>query len=201
MIARGWQMKSEKEKKVIESNIKNYLRESLFKKGNYSYVTEFYLRTAEKTLQTADALMKISEKTDIKKQLGLLENFETYLWVIVSSYYSMFYAVNALFSKNGIKIGDKIAHKVASDVFYYYFVKNNKIARELFEAYGEAKSDAMDLTNYSEQAERLSDNFNSEKEKRHKFQYDTTENIKRGYAQTSLKKARDFLDKIEILVI
>ncbi len=193
-------MKTEKEIKIIESNINIYLKEGLFKKGNYDNLKEFYIKTAKKTLQTADVLMQISENNEIKKKVRLLDDFETYLWVITTSYYSMFYILNALFAKNGIKIGDKIAHKVSSDVFYYYFIKNNKIAKELFEIYEEAKEQAIDLIRYSEQAEKLFQDLEYEREKRHKFQYDMTESIKRSYAQTSLKRAKDFSNEIELLL-
>lgn len=192
-------MKTEKEIKIIESNVNIYLKDGLFKKGNYDNLTEFYIKTAKKTLQTADVLMQISENREIKDKLGLLDNFESFLWAITTSYYSMFYILNALFSKNGIKIGDKIAHKVSSDVFYY-FIKNNKIAKELFEVYEEAKGQAMDLTMYSEQAEKLFQDLEHERDKRHRFQYEMTESIKKSYAQTSLKRAKDFLNEIELLI-
>ena len=126
-------MKTEKEIKIIESNINMYLKEGLFKRGSYENLIEFYIKTAKKTLQTANVLMQISDNNELKKKLGLLDDFETYLWVITTSYYSMFYMVNALFSKHGIKLEDKIVHKVTSDVFYFYFIKNKKIAKELFE--------------------------------------------------------------------
>src|SRR3989344_3988658 len=102
-------MKTEKENKIIESNINIYQKEGLFKKGEYSNLTGFYVKNAEKTLQTADTLMQISENNELKKKLGLLDDFETYLWVITTSYYSMFYILNALFSKQGIKLGEKKA--------------------------------------------------------------------------------------------
>src|SRR3989344_5297699 len=193
-------MKTEKEIKIIESNINSYLRDGLFKKGEYNYLIDLYVKTAKKTVQTADALMQISENNELKKKLGLLDDFETYLWVITTSYYSMFYILNALFSKQGIKLGEKIVHKVASDVFYFYFIKNNKIAKELFEIYEEIKGEAMDLISYSEQAEKLFQDLEYEREKRHKFQYNTTKNIKRGYAQTSLKRAKEFVNEIELLL-
>lgn len=193
-------MKTEKEIKIIESNINSYARDGLFKRGSYNYLIDFYVKTAKKTLQTADSLMQISENNELKKRLGLLDDFETYLWVITTSYYSMFYIVNALLLKNGMKLGDKIVHKVASDVFYFYFIKNKKIARELFEIYEEAKGQAMDLINYSEQAEKLYQDLEYERDKRHKFQYNMTENIKRSYAQTSLKRAKEFINEIELLI-
>jgi uncharacterized protein (UPF0332 family) len=156
-------MITDKEIKIIESNVRNYEREGYFKKGNYKHLTEFYLKNARKTFQTADVLLQVSENVDIKKMLGLLDDFETYLWVVTSSYYSMFYMVNALLSEKGYKLGDKIVHKVASDVFYFYFVKNNKIERYLFDIYEEAKGDALDLINYSEQAQKLFSDLENER--------------------------------------
>ena len=193
-------MKTEKENKIIESNINTYQRDGLFKRGDYDNLIDFYIKNAKKTLQTADALMQISEDNELKKKIGLLDDFETYLWVITTSYYSMFYMVNALFSKHGIKLGDKIVHKVASDVFYFDFIKNKRIAKELFEIYEEAKGQAMDLISYSEQAEKLFQDLEFERDKRQRFQYNMTESIKRGYAQTSLKRAKDFINEIEILI-
>lgn len=193
-------MKTEKEIRVIELNIQEYLKDGLFKKGEYTHFIKFYIRTAKKTLQTADALMQISENNELKKKLGLLDDFETYLWVITTSYYSMFYIVNALFSKHGMKLGNKIVHKVASDMLYFYFIKNKKIAKELFEIYEEAKGQAMDLISYSEQAEKLFQDLEYERAKRHKFQYNMTESIKRSYAETSLKRAKEFISEIELLI-
>lgn len=194
-------MRTEEEIRKIESNIRAYLEDGLFRKGDYRFLADFYLKTAKKTLLTADALMQLSENKELKQKLKLLDDFETYLWVVTTSYYSMFYAVNGLFAKHGIKIGDRIAHKVTSDVFYHHFIRNNKIARELFEIYEEAKERAMDLasTAYQGEAEELSQHLESEMRKRHKFQYNMTKTVKRGYAQTSLKRAVQFITQIEVL--
>lgn len=195
-------MNIEKDTKKIELNIKAYLDEGLFKKGDFEYLTDFYLNTAKKTLSTADALMQLSNNAELKQKFNLLEDFETYLWIITTSYYSIFYAVNALFSKNNIKIGDRLVHKVTSDVFYYYFIQNNKVAKELFDIFEEAKESAMDITNtkYPEEAEELSKDLEFERKKRHKFQYNMTISIKKSYAQTSLKRALEFVNKIEMLI-
>ena len=53
---------------------------------------------------------------------------------------------------------------------------------------------------YSEQAEKLFQDLEYERDKRHKFQYNMTESIKRSYAQTSLKRAKDFVNEIELLI-
>ncbi|MFH1209249.1 MAG: hypothetical protein V1663_00460 [archaeon] len=195
-------MKTEKEIKEIKSNINYYLKDGLFKKIEYDHLTEFYLENAKKSLATSEALKQLSNDVNLKKLFNLLDDFETYLWVITTSYYSMFYAVNALFSKNGIKIGDKIAHKVTSDVFYFYFIKNNKIAKRLFEIYEEIKDEALDLTDnkYIKVADELSNNLDFEREKRHKFQYNMLESIKKSYAETSLKRAIEFVNQIEVII-
>lgn len=147
-------------------------------------------------------MFRISEDKELKKILGLLDSFETYLWVITTAYYSMFYAVNALFSKNGIKVGDKIAHKITSDLFYFYFIQNNKLAKRLFEIYEEAKDEALELTDtkYPGLAEELSKNLFYEMGKRHRFQYNMLESIKRGYAKTSLSRALEFVNQIEVVI-
>ncbi len=188
--------------KEIENNVKHYQSEELFKKGDYGYLTNFYLDNAKKSLSTAEALFRISEDKELKKTLGLLDSFETHLWVITTAYYSMFYAVNALFSKNGIKVGDKIAHKITSDLFYFYFIQNNKLAKRLFEIYEEAKDEALELTDtkYPGLAEELSKNLFYEMGKRHRFQYNMLESIKRGYAKTSLSRALEFVNQIEVVI-
>ena len=195
-------MKTPEEIKKIEANVKSYLADGLFQKGDYRHLTDFYLQAAKKTLLTADSLYQLSENKKLKKEFKLLEDFETYLWVITTAYYAMFYAVNALCSKHGLKMGGRIVHKVTGDVFYYYFVRNNKIAKEMFLIYEEAQEQALNLTatEYPRRAEELAENLEWERNKRHKFQYNTTEMMKKSYAQTSLQRAIDFVNQVEILI-
>ena len=195
-------MKNKNEDKEIENNVKHYHHEGLFKKGDYDYLTDFYLDNAKKSLSTAEALFRISGDKGLKKTLGLLDSFETYLWVVTTAYYSMFYAVNALFSKNGIKVGHKIAHKVTSDLFYFYFIQNNKLAKRLFDIYEEAKDEALEITDtkYPGLAKELSRNLSYEMGKRHRFQYNMLKSTKRSYANTSLNRAIEFVNRIEVVI-
>ena len=66
------------------------------------------------------------------------------LWVIVISYYSMFYLANALLYKIGYKIGPKVAHKVTADALIV-FVKN-KLRDNLIEEYELASGEALTLS-------------------------------------------------------
>ena len=45
----------------VENNIKSYLQEGLFKRGEYDYLTDFYLDNARRSLSTAEALFRLSE--------------------------------------------------------------------------------------------------------------------------------------------
>ncbi len=58
----------------------------------------------------------------------------------------------------------------------------------------------MDLISYSEQAEKLFQDLEFERDKRNKFQYNMTESIKKSYAETSLKRAKEFINEIEVLI-
>ena len=63
---------------------------------------DFFMTNAESSLRTASILQEISDDNSLKDTLKVGSDFESYLWVIVSSYYSMFYAATAILSKQGI---------------------------------------------------------------------------------------------------
>lgn len=56
----------------------------------------FFLKKAENSLQSAQGLLSLSLDQKIKELLGLPIDYDGFLWVINSSYYSMFYAATAL---------------------------------------------------------------------------------------------------------
>ena len=114
------------------------------------------------------------------------------LWVIVTSYYSMFYLANALLYKLGYKVGSKIAHKVTSDALIIFV--RNKLKDNLIEEYEIAASEAMVLS------ETLLQNYDFERMKRSIFQYESTEEIKQAKAKTSLDRAQHFSVAIEKMV-
>ena len=66
----------EKRVKIAESNFRNYLRSELIKKVRFEdIVYQTYLKNALESLKVAEELFK---------------NKTSSLWVVVSSYYSMF---------------------------------------------------------------------------------------------------------------
>src|SRR3989344_354024 len=110
-------MLSEKRIKEAESNVKSYLSEGLIKKEQFnSIVFNVLINNSNESIETATFLSN---------------NKKSNLWIIVCSYYSMFYIANAVLYKLGYKIGDKISHKVTSDALIIYV--RNKLKENIIE--------------------------------------------------------------------
>lgn len=185
-------------------NVKQYIADGLLKiKDNDApKFVGFFMKNAESSLQTASILQEISDEEDLKGTLKLGKDFESYLWVIVSSYYSMFYAATALLASQKIRMTGQIVHKVTADALVHFFVSNAELAR-LLEQYEEAKTVGLELIGREElmrsmqkKADELIVAYESERKKRSKFQYDIGVQAKRGYAQTSLGRAKEFVFEI-----
>lgn len=104
----------------------------------------------------------------------------------------MFYIANAVLYKLGYKVGSKIAHKVTADALIVYI--KNKLTSNLLEDYEIANEEAMAIS------DNIMQNFDLERLKRSKFQYETTEEIKQGKAETSLNRAKEFIAEMEKLL-
>ncbi|MBU0614538.1 MAG: hypothetical protein KJ601_00430 [Nanoarchaeota archaeon] len=141
-----------------------------------------YLKNAELSLHLAEDCM--------------VNQLRPYIWVVVISYYSMFYIANAVLLELGYKIGDKIVHKVTSDALIVLIM--DKIRKGLLEEYEDAKEDALDIA--SVKSEEIISFYSMEMQKRSKFQYDMTESIQEAKARTSLRRARGFMLEMKKLL-
>ena len=161
--------------KEAENNVKSYLSEGLLKKEKLkNIVFDTYMRNHRESLLIARKIF--NEK---------LSN----LWVMVISYYSMFYIANALLYNRGYKIGSKIAHKVTADALMV--LVRNKLTDHLIENYELTNNQALILS------DTLLQSYDFERIKRSVFQYESTEEIKIAKAETSLKRAEQFSKEIE----
>jgi uncharacterized protein (UPF0332 family) len=142
---------------------------------------DILLRNAKESLRVAD---------EIHRQ-NLSE-----LWVIVCSYYTMFYYANAVLVKYGYKVGDKIAHKVTADALIVFV--RGRLKESLIEEYEDTKEEAMNLAGI--RADSLIENFDFERTKRSIIQYKTIEIEKHSKAETSLKRAKEFAKEMEKLI-
>ena len=165
-----------------EEGVRSYLNEGLLRKTAANrQVMDILLRNAKESLRVAEEI----------RQQNLSE-----LWVIVCSYYAMFYYANAVLVKYGYKVGDRIAHKVTADALIVYV--RGKLKESLIEEYEQTKEEAMNLAGIK--ADSLIENFDFERSKRGTIQYKTIEIEKRSKAETSLKRAKEFAKEMEKLV-
>ena len=93
-------MISEQQKKEAKQNFDRYLIDGLLKRETNDLAKNMYLKNAELSLQVAQELVK--------------NPLKPYIWIIVISYYSMFYIANAVLLHLGYKTQDKITHKVTT---------------------------------------------------------------------------------------
>src|SRR3989338_10779756 len=176
-------MLDEKRVKEAESNTKIFLEEGLiWKYGSFrKEIFETYCRNYQESL---DLAQKIFEQ-------GLSN-----LWVIVIAYYTQYYIANAALYKIGYKVGGKISHKVTADALIV--LVRNKLKKELLEDYEEAREEALDII--GRKTDEIIESFGQEMEKRAFFQYESTEDIKRAKANTSLERAKKFVFEMKKLL-
>jgi len=163
-------------------NFEKYLREGLIKEERNEAAFLTYLKNSYLSLKVAEKLMK--------------DELKPYLWVVVCSYYSMFYMANAVLLKIGYKTGDRIVHRVTFDALIVLVL--DKIKRELLEEYEKIKEDALEIA--SIKAEDLIKNYEYELGKRSRFQYEMSEEIKEAKAKTSFIRAREFVFEMRKLL-
>ena len=178
-------MLSDERIKEAESNVRQYLAESFLKKQNNETAKEMYIENSNLSLETAQKLLSLESQT-----------YQPYLWVIVSSYYSMYYIANAVLLKIGYKVGDKISHKVTADALIVF--ARGKLKKEIIEEYENVKEDALEIT--SSKADSLLESLDFEREKRSKFQYQMDEKIKKSKALISLERAKKFVFELKKLL-
>ena len=178
-------MLNEKRVKEAESNVRQYLTEGLLKKQKNETAKEMYIENSDLSLNTAQKLLSL-ESADYKP----------YLWVIVTSYYSMYYIANAVLLNIGYKVGDKISHKITSDALIVF--ARDKLKKGLIEEYEDIKEDALELISFK--ADSLLESLDFEREKRSKFQYQMDEVAKKSKALTSLDRAKEFVFELKKLL-
>src|SRR3989338_7312444 len=169
-------------KKEAKQNFDKYLQDGLIKKEKNETARQMYIKNTEQSLNLAEECMN--------------SELRPYLWVVVISYYSMFYIANAVLLQLCYKTGSKVVHKVTSDALIVLVM--DKIRKGLMEEYEDAKEDALEIAYVK--SEELMTFYALELDKRSRFQYDMTESIHEQKAKTSLKRAREFMLEMKKLL-
>ncbi len=166
------------------------------KKGRF---VEFFISNSINSFSSANLLYDVSTKEDLKKQVGR-PDFNGFLWVVNSSYYSMFYMARALLESIGVKLkSDQSIHSAAFDSLIYYFYSSGKIEKSIIEEFQEAGSDALEVLG-RQKAKELMEDYSYEKDKRSRFTYEMGETALRNKAQTSIQRARRFNETIRKMI-
>lgn len=183
----------------IEKNVKQLSTEGKIIKDKEEKYTKFFLKNAQDSFNSAKLLFNISIDNILKKSLGF-PNFNGYLWVINSSYYSMFYMARALLESNGVKIKtEQSIHAITYNALVYYFYLTKKIEKTLIEEFQRAGMEASEILG-KEKAKQLIEDYSNEKYKRERFTYEMGEIAMQNKAQTSLDRAKKFNEEIRKLI-
>lgn len=169
--------------KEAEQNVISYLQD------------EILIKVKEKNPEIKRIYMKNAKESLRMANLAITENISA-LWGSVCSYYAMFYSANALLYDYGYKTGNKIAHKVTSDTLIAF--GREKLRKSLIEYYKEIEEEAQELAQIH--SETMIENFDAERNKRNKYQYTTSEEIKFAKGKTSFQRAKEFVYAVEELL-
>jgi len=175
-------MIDQNKRKEAKQNFGKYLQDGLIKKEKNETARAMYIKNAELSLNLAEECMNTA--------------IRPFLWVVVISYYSMFYIANAVLLHLGYKTGSKVVHKVTSDALIVLVM--DKIKKGLLEGYEDAKEDALEIA--SIRSEEIIAFYSMEMDKRSRFQCNITETIQEQKANTSLKRAREFMLEMKKLL-
>jgi len=170
----------------LKRKIDRYMfKEQLFRNQEYKKLENPFLLKSRKNFSVANLLFNISEKEELKKALSLGSGFETYDWVIIVSYYSMYTSALAALAKLGFK---SKSHAATIAVLEYHYVRNGN-ALEARHLHKLSRAYAL--------SEELITKLIETKTKRETAQYDATPSISRENAKTALEDAEEFITKIE----
>lgn len=150
---------------------------------------EFFLDKAHSSFETSKRLLELIDGEGLNSQM----------WVINTSYYSMFFAVTALLAKSNRRItGDIGIHKHTFHAFICFFY--DKVKQNYILDYRDAIGDSEELLQMSEsKTDDLISNYDFEIGKRKKFTYNMGELAEYNKAKTSVNRAKEFLITVEEL--
>ena len=183
----------------IKSRVEDHIRQDHVRSKCQPRDTDFFLENATNSLTTSKLLLDVSTRINLQKATGYLK-FNGFLWVINSSYYSMFYMARALLEISGIKIkSDFSIHLLTFDLLVYYFYITSKLQKWIIEIYAEAKEDADELLG-KEKADDLIASYYYDRKKRSQFTYEIGKLAMQSKAKTSLERADKFNKEIKKII-
>jgi uncharacterized protein (UPF0332 family) len=155
--------------------------------------TAFFIDKSRQSIAVASRLLTLESE----------EGLATDMWVINTSYYSMFFAATSLLAHHNHRIdSEQGIHKLTYHALIHFFVvEDKKLEKYFIEEYKDAIDEAEQLLQLSEQkTEQMLTDFENEIAKRKIFTYDLGRIAERKKAETSLKRAKSFFITIEKMI-
>ncbi len=155
----------------------------------------FFLNKSIESLDVARRLHQIS----INKN----DNLKSFMWVIATSYYSMFFAATALLAHYNKKVNVDVGiHKITYHALVYYFhILDKKLQKHFIESYKDNYNTAEELLQTSEKKTlELFEDFEHEQSKRKDFTYEMGFVAEENKARTSLQRAEKFHNEIRDII-
>ena len=193
-------MLDEKKINEIKKNAENLIKDGTLAKGGDGKEVKFFIDNSRNSFNSAKLLFEVSTNTQLKNLTGF-QDFDGFLWVINSSYYSMFYMARALLESEGItvKTNESSIHFIVFNALVYYFHLTKKLEKGFIEEFRDAEIESSELLG-KQKAKELVEDYFFEKEKRGRFTYEMGEIAIQGKAQTSLERAKKFNERIRKLL-
>ncbi len=179
-------------KSQVEIEVKSYKADDKIKIMFPDEIwTKHHFSKANYNLRIARINFNLNEHKDFIKKLEKTEEsdpeFNTYEWVIIMSYYSMFHSINALLRKIGVRVGKQYAHEITINLLLYYFYFTKIIEEELLKIYKNAE----------EKARGLVVSYIFAKEERTKYQYKVNLESQKEDAEKILDDAVNFVGRLK----
>ena len=153
--------------------------------------TKYHFSKADYNLRIARINFNLNDRKDFINELEQTEEpdqeFNTYEWVIIMSYYAMFHSVNALLRTIGVKVGKEYAHEITTNLLLYYFYYTKIIEDELLKIYENAE----------EKAKGLVVSYVFAKEERTRYQYGVNLESQKKDAEKILNDAVNFVSRLK----
>ncbi|MEK6864575.1 MAG: HEPN domain-containing protein [Nanoarchaeota archaeon] len=174
-------LKSAALKKIIEAYLK---KEQLEKNDAFARLKKPFLAKARKNIAVARLLMGISGRNEFKEALGLPSDFDSYDWVVIIAYYSMYVSSLAALANLSLK---SRSHAATLAVLEYEYVLKKKLDEKHLQ----------NLSNAFSLSEEMITRLMQAKTNRETAQYDATPEIARQNAISALEYAEEFITRVE----
>lgn len=193
-------MLDNKKLKENENRVKKYMTERIIKTKQKPEYVDFFLKNSRNFLNSAKAEYLLSTNKQESERLGFVD-YNGFIVVVNSGYYSMFNMVRALLENEGIKIKTEHSiHAVTFDALVYFFYLSKKLEARLIESFANAREESAEIFGQRRAAEMVQDLFH-EKNKRATFTYKMGSEIVKAKAKTSLDRSTKFYDDVRSLII